>query len=94
MSYGYGSSDHDHRDLEHRLEQKIEETRWDAQRDLRELEERMNDMRRELSEYIRTEVAGLSEWIGGLNESVVEVNRRVDRLGQSYPVPAKDGGRS
>jgi hypothetical protein len=94
MSYGsdyhshpeYASDRHDHHE--------IDEVRYDAQRELRDLQEQMWAMRRELTDFIRTEVNGLSEWIGGVSESVIEVNRRVDRISQTHPVAAKDGGRS
>jgi len=73
----YGSDYHDHPDTT----RAIDEARWDAQRRSDELEERMNEMRRELTEYIRTEVEGLSEWI----------RRNADH--DHTPAPAHEGGK-
>lgn len=68
---------HEHSDLS----RSVDEARWDAERRHQELEERMQEMRRELTEYIRTEVEGLSEWI----------QRNADH--DHAPAPARKGGK-
>ncbi len=73
----YDSDYHDHPDTA----RAIDETRWDAQRRSDELQDRMNETRRELIEYIRTEVEGLSEWI------------RRNAEHDHAPAPADKGGK-
>jgi hypothetical protein len=53
----YGSADHDHHDLS----RAIDDVRYDAQRQVDDLRDEMHQMRRELADYIRTEVEGLHE---------------------------------
>jgi hypothetical protein len=53
----YGDTDHDHHDLS----RSINDARYDADGKVNDLRQEMWEMRRELTDYIRTEVEGLYE---------------------------------
>jgi hypothetical protein len=60
----WGSPDHDHGDLRN----VIDETRWDAERQIRELRDEMYHIKREIYDDLMNEIASLREQPGEIEQ--------------------------